>query len=133
MRERSTIAEATYEALRSAGQRGSHRILLYRCTNGCIVLDVLNLPQGVILHSPAYRQSPGVNQASSSPAGRSKNTSDGNRRWLAGTRFAADIDSLAIKCDHILDIALTKDDIRADLDAGHAEIRVSPTGERCPV
>jgi len=129
-RERSDIAAAVYRALRSKGELGSHRILSYRCPSRCLLVDVLNLPQGVIFHVPAYKLSPQVNDAASSPEGRAKNTSDGQRRWKAHTFFQEDCVNVSLNCDHVRQVVLEKVDIQKALDARHAEVVVLPTGER---
>ena len=129
-RERSDIAAAVYRALKSKGELRSHRILSYRCPSRCLLVDVLSLPQGVIFHVPAYKQSPKVSDATSSPEGRAKNTSDGQSRWVAHTFFAQDCINVSLNCDHVLQGVLDKADIQADLDARHAEVVVLPTGER---
>lgn len=121
-RERSDIAAAVYRALRSKGELSSHRILSYRCPSRCLLVDVLNLPQGVIFHVPAYKLSPQVNDAASSPEGRAKNTSDGQRRWNAHTFFQEDCVNVSLSCDHVRQVVLDKADIQKDLDARHAEV-----------
>ncbi len=130
-RERTALAESVYAALKATGKRASHRLALYRCPSGCVVLDVLNLPQGVIFHKPAYRLSPTMNATTSSAAGREKNTRDGDRRWKATTHFASECLNVTLNCDHLREVVLDKSEIQADLDARRAEVVVQVSGERC--
>lgn len=129
----SARADATYRALKSTGALKSHRLLTYRCPKRCMLLDVVNLPApvGLIVHSPRYRLSPGLNAASSSASGRAKNTEDGDNHWKAHTFPVRAMSRPLLTCDH-LRVPLEDVDFEADLEARHAEVVMLPTGERRP-
>ncbi|WP_028655964.1 hypothetical protein [Nocardioides sp. J54] len=129
--DRNALASRAYEALSKTGSRADHRLLVYRCKQrGCLLLDVIQLPQGVVLHRPAYRRSPQRNEATSNAVGRAKNTTDGDRRWKANTAFASSWGNAELVCDHIHDVVLEIEEIQAAVDAGHTEIRVAADGQR---
>lgn len=120
--QRTALASAAYEALKGAGRLRAHRLLTYRCARRCLLVDVLNFPQGVVFHTPGYKLSPSVNTDTSNASGRAKNTIDGARRWKAHTYFAQECVNVTANCDHVQNLVLEKDEIQADLDAGHAEV-----------
>ena len=119
--------------LKQKKRLNSHRILTYRCPSRCLLLDVLSFPQGVVFHQPAYKLPPAVNEATSSEAGRARNTDDGIRRWKPRTYFAEDCGNVSINCAHVHQLVIDKAGIEDDLDAGHTEIVLQATGERYPV
>lgn len=121
---------AAYAALQSRGKVYEHRLLAYRCEERCLLLDVLNFPQGVVFHSPGYKLSAGRNAATSTASGRSRNTTDGTRRWKSQTRFSASVENVQLACDHITARALARVEVQADLDAGHTEVIVIHDGQR---
>lgn len=126
--ERGTVAAAAYAALKATGKLSSHRLLTYRCERRCLLLDVINLPQGVVLHQPSYKLSPSINEVTSNESGRAKNTRDGARRWQAQTYFASEFINAALVCDHLQYRVIDRDDVQADLDAGHTEMVVTTEG-----
>lgn len=128
-RERNALAAAVYDALRATGKLSSHRLLSYRCPRRCLLLDVVNTPNGLILHRPRYKLSPQVNAESSNASGRSKNTEDGDRRWRANTGFVETWGNVPMSCDHVR-VTLNLDELQADLDARHAEVTLTSSGER---
>jgi len=130
--QRAALAAATYQALKQRRRLKSHRIITYRCPDRCLLLDVLNLPQGVVFHQPAYKLPPAVNAAASSTRGREKHTRDGDRRWQSWTYFAEDCTNVSTNCVHVHQVVLDKAEVKADLDAGHAEMVVDGAGERRP-
>ncbi len=131
-RERATTV---YAALKAAGKIKDHRVIAYRCATNrrCLLLDVLQIPGQVIVHSPAYRLSPSHNAADSSESGRATNTRDGNRRWNDHTYPAESAMNFVLNCDHVASVVLDKTDLQADVEAGHAAILVNPDGTRYPV
>ncbi|MGN7247093.1 hypothetical protein ACTHQ1_05080 [Janibacter anophelis] len=116
--ERSRAGAAAYAALKKSGKLASHRVMSYRCAHRCLLLDVMEFPEpvGLIFHLPRYRLSPAVNDETSSPEGRAKNTEDGDRRWKAHT--AAETFAAALNCDHLHHLSIRRERIQADLDAG---------------
>jgi hypothetical protein len=129
-RQRSAIASAAYQALKSTGALSSHRLIAYRCPRRCLLLDVINIPQGVILHRPSYKLSPSLNESSSNEAGRASNTTDGDRRWRQNTGFVSEWGNVPLNCDHVR-VTLELDAVQADVDTHHAEMVVMSSGERC--
>jgi hypothetical protein len=91
-----------------------------------LLADVLRLPQGVVVHTPAYKLSPAVNEASSSEGGRARNTRDGDRRWSARTFFIEDCANVTLNCDHIHQHVLELAEIAEHTAAGHTEVVVRP-------
>lgn len=128
-RDRNAQARAVYDALRTTGKVSSHRLLTYRCPRRCLLLDVVNTPDGLILHRPRYKLSPRLNAESSNESGRTKNTEDGDRRWTANTGFVESWGNVPLTCDH-LRVTLDLAELQHDLDARHAEITVRADGER---
>lgn len=123
--ERATLADSIYAALRSAGWLTSHRVLTYRCSQRCLLLDVVVTPQGTLLAFPRYKLSPALNAESSSESGRAKNTEDGDRRWRGRAFFAESVGNCPLNCDHVRAV-LELDRIDADLDAGRSEVTITP-------
>lgn len=130
--QRAALATAIYEALRTQGKLGSHRLVTYRCSRRCMLADVIGLPQGIVIHSPAYKLSPSENEAHSSESGRLSNTTDGVRRWKAHIYFLTEAANVGLTCDHVRQAILEPDDIRQDAQARHTEVVVRSDGERCP-
>ncbi len=131
-RQRTALATAAYEALKQAKRLSSHRLITYRCPRRCLLLDVLNLPQGVVLHQPAYKLPPAVNEAASSESGRVANTTDGRNHWQAQTFFAEDCANVSTNCPHVHQAVVDKTEIQADLDAGHTEVTIPRQGGAVP-
>lgn len=125
-RDRAAEADAVYKMAKSAGKLSSHRILTYRCQDRrCLLLDVLQLPAGLLVHQPRYKVAPKLNEASSNPEGRARNTEDGDRRWKGQTFLSADARGYSLHCDHITDHHLAQEVFDADLAAGRTEIVVT--------
>ncbi|CAN5831004.1 hypothetical protein BH24ACT3_BH24ACT3_11510 [soil metagenome] len=123
-------AEDLYAALTHTRQLSSHRLVAYRCSlprKRCLLLDVIETPAGRLLHFPRYKLPPGVNEATSSEAGRAANTEDGGHKWKGGTGFESAVaDSFEVHCDHVRAVVLTKAGIVADVGAGRREVTVHP-------
>jgi hypothetical protein len=128
-KQRAASAAATYRALKDTRKLSSHRIITYRCPDRCLLLDVLNLPAGVIFRQPGYKLPPAVNDATSSESGRAKHAGNGNS-WNPRTYFAEDCIYVSTDCAHVHQVVLDKTEIQADLDAGHCEMTVLADGER---
>lgn len=131
-KHRSAVAAATYQTLKKVGKLKSHRIITYRCPSRCLLLDVVNLPQGVLFHQPPYKLPPAVNEANSSDRGRRANTSDGDLRWIPQTYFANDCVNVSANCSHVHQVVVDKAEIQADIHSGHTEMMLDATGKRCP-
>lgn len=120
--ERTERAEAVYEALRVTGKLASHRVLSYRCaTRRCLLLDVLLLPDGIVVASPRYKVSEPLNRETSTDGGRRAHTTDGNRRWKASAYYAEDAANFTVNCDHVVHGIIDKHDVETDLEAGRRE------------
>lgn len=127
-----TDADELYRALESSGRLSKLRRLTYRCRAGrCLLLDAVETPLGIVVHQPPHKRSPALNEASSTPAGRTVNTSDGDRRWTAQTYWFA-TSALAripgatfLICDHVYGVpGLDPARFRADWDAGRTEVLI---------
>ena len=123
-RARVDAARAFYEMLHRRGELKSHRVLTYRCPQRCLLLDVLQTSQGLLVHSARYKLSATVNESSSSPSGRLNNTEDGGRHWKAHT-FPIDLAvNLTANCDHVRGLVIEVDTVRADVAAARREVIV---------
>ncbi len=116
-RARSALATSIYNALTSARKLADHRVLVYRCPKRCLLLDVLLLPDGLLIATPRYKLSPRVNEASSNEAGRRKHTEDGGRRWGAQAYFAQDAAGFSLNCDHVESHHLSQEAFELDMAA----------------
>lgn len=132
--DRRRAAEAAYGALRAQGKLGSHRVLAYRCSRRCLLLDVLMFPEplGVIVHQPRYKLSPTVNEASSSESGRAKNTEDGARRWRARYYSPDEMLNAALNCDHLQHVVIDRDRIVKDMSGQDRVIIISSADDAGP-
>jgi hypothetical protein len=119
--ERAVLATAVYRALKSTGKLASHRLLSYRCSRRCLLLDVLRFPAGVVYASPRYKLSPGVNDRASSASARAERTEDGDRHWRTRAYFAQDALNAPVTCDHVRS-SISKEEIDADLGSGATEV-----------
>ena len=121
------LAAAAYDATRKLGKLSSHRLLSYRCPRRCLLLDVAQFPApvGVVLHTPGYKRSPTVNEATSTAAGRAANTVDGDRRWKAHTFLPEQAINVTLACDHVESVLLDLETVQADLDARRREVTVT--------
>lgn len=126
--ERKRAGEAAYKALKTQGKLASHRLIAYRCSRRCLLIDVVQFPEpvGVIVHQPRYRLSPELNAASSSESGRAKNTEDGDRRWREQFMVPETMLNVTATCDHLAQIAVSKERMQRDVDAGLREVIVTP-------
>lgn len=130
-------AAQLYETLVDSGQLHSKRVwcLAYRCAqSGCEVLDVITLPDGVVIVGfPAYKTSPTETATTSSPEGRRNHTRDGDRHW---NRFAALMGSVSnpvLACDHLRSVRLPDSALAEDLAARRVLVRVRQDGSRYAV
>lgn len=123
--ERGKVADAIYEALRSTGRLPRQRALTYRCRNRarCLLLEVIPTPEGLLFHTPEYKLSRKLNEASSSESGRAKNTVDGQRHWRGHSFFEESAGNCPVNCDHVRD-AIELADVREDLTSGLKEITI---------
>jgi len=127
----SVDASAVYAALKATGRLRDQRIISYHCTTRhCLLLDVIQIPDQVVIHQPPYRLSPAVNTSTSNASGRAANTIDGERRWKAQTYDPSSAVNFTLTCDHLHQVVVDKADVQADIDAGHAAMIVGPGGER---
>ncbi len=132
MRDRTALAGSVYAALKRSQQLKSHRVIDYRCPQRCLLLDVLNLPQGALFHQTGYKLPPAVNDATSSASGRAKNTRDGKNHWEARTYFAEDCVNVSLDCAHVHQVVIDKTQVQADIDTGRVEMIVGADGDRRP-
>lgn len=120
--DRREIATATYEVLKVRGEVRSHRVLSYRCrARRCLLLDVLRVPQGLLVYVPPRKYSPARNR----PAPESvleRWTTDGDRHWTGVGAFARDMYLLALACDHAITSMPTRARVEADVAAGVGEV-----------
>ena len=139
-------AEALYRALLNGKQLTKQRRLTYRChAHRDLLLDAVETPVGVLIHHPVYKNSPDLNERTSSPSGRAANTRDGDRHWKARTVWfhehalswpddpqAPNPQILGVewKCDHITGLTMRAYEFQDDWAAGHAEILVRADGSR---
>lgn len=115
---RDLAAEHFYAMLEMRKQLKSHRVFTYRCPNQkrrCMLVNVLNTREGIIVHVPRYKLSPAVNAASSTEDGRAKNTEDGGHKWKTRTFFLESAINLECNCDHIRQRVVTIEQLQADL------------------
>lgn len=125
--ERTAAAEAFYAMLSQRGELKSHRVLSYRCPRRCLLADVLNTQQGLIVHQPRYKLSPALNSKTSNESGRRKNTEDGDRRWKARTYPIGLAANLTLACDHVpAHHVLELEQVHSDLAAKRREVIVTP-------
>lgn len=101
MDETKALATEIYGALKERGALNRHRIVEYRCRRGCLLLDVLATPAGTIVHHPAYKLSPKLNEQSSNASGRRAHTTDGNRHWQARTTGLEPGFDTDLNCPHV--------------------------------
>lgn len=128
MSERGELAEALYPKLVRVAGRLRLRRLTYRCRDRCLLLDVVQTPQGVLAHQKRYKFSEGLNETESSPSGRRANTTDGANHWNAQSYFLDDAGrswddavGLRIQCDHQA-LTLSWREFETDWAAGVAEV-----------
>lgn len=140
-RDTMTDAGELYRALVASGRLSGLRRLTYRCgPRGCLLLQAVETPLGVLLHQDRYKYSEGENLARSSEDGRRANTYDGGRHWreqsywlsTSALAWPDDVPAprLGVSCDHVLDHHVTAPEFRDDWQARHAEVRVRPDGSR---
>ena len=128
---RSELASDIYGALKSTGQLHRHRMVTYRCSHRCVLLEVVDGgAEGLIIGFPRYKTSPEQTEATSNESGRRKNTEDGYSRWKQQAGFAENVSRPLLSCDHLRSVPLEDDAIAADLAARHAEVVVRPDGSR---
>lgn len=131
-----TDAAELYRALLSSGRLSTLRRLTYRCrAGGCLLLDAVDTPLGIVMHQTRYKYSPEENARRSNAEGRAKNTEDGDRHWrprtyflaVSALRFADDPVSgygSEVTCDHVLGHLLTAPRFQRDWDAGGGVILI---------
>lgn len=105
--DEETTVRTAYETATRAHIRAA-LVVEYRCRRrGCLLLHIWRSPQGLMFYQPPYKNSPRLNDATSSASGRAKNTVDGARRWRSR---AGNLDrvrgwdvpmGLAVACDHV--------------------------------
>lgn len=122
---RADEANAFYAMLKKRGRLKAHRAVAYRCPKRCLLADVLTTAQGIIIHVPAYKLSPKVNEESSSASGRAANTTDGDRRWKAHTFPVEAAINVTCTCDHVHHFVLDVDTIEADVEARRGEVVIN--------
>jgi len=132
--ERTRFASGVYTALLAGGHLRSVKPLQYRCEHRCGLLDVFWTADGeLIVGFPRYKTSPATTEQTSTESGRQKNTEDGWRRWKRHAAFAESVSNPPLSCDHLHNVPMSDDAIRADLDARHAEVIVRRDGSRYAV
>ena len=113
---RSELADAVYAAVNSTGQLPVYRTLSYRCASRCLLLDIIDTPQGAIVHFPRFSRPPAANDARSSAEGRAANTEDGRNHWRARSAFLDDAGAqIELVCKHAQPLIDTAR-VRADLE-----------------
>lgn len=117
--DRSQLVNRFFEWLKAnPQQKKAVRAVSYHCeTEGCTLLEVYPLKQGVLFYQPAYKLSPAVNEEKSSAEGRTANTKDGERRWSEQCGHLEGALNLNLNCDHIEDYSLCRDTILGDVEA----------------
>lgn len=84
----------------------------------CVLAYVYNTPHGIIVHHPAYKISPELNERSSSESGRRVNTLDGDRHWKQRNYFLSQAANLTMNCRHvrheIVEVEHVKEAVRTD-------------------
>lgn len=122
---RTDEANAFYVMLKRRGSLKDHRAVSYRCPKRCLLVDVLTTAGGLIVHVPAYKLSPVVNEQSSSESGRATNTTDGDRRWKAHTFPVSAAINVTCTCDHLRNFVLDVSTIEADASARRGEVVIN--------
>lgn len=131
MRARQERAEKVYAALVKTKRTADHRVITYRCAQRrCLLVDVLQIPDEVIVYFPRYRRSPQKNPDSSSASARAQKTLDGDRRWIGHVAVLRHTINLTMNCDHVLGKVIDLSSVQADVDAGHAEVLIDAEGKR---
>lgn len=125
LQSRTDDANAFYAMLKKRGSLKDHRAVTYRCSKRCLLVDVLTTAQGLIIHVPAYKLSPAVNEQNSNASGRAANTTDGDRRWKGHTFPSAAAINVTLACDHLHHKLLEMDVIEADSAARRGEVVVN--------
>ena len=83
--QRRTDLAEEWELFRrlSATQRRRRTLAAYWCRHECPLATVFQSASGTLVHLRHYRLSPALNGATSTPAGRTRNTSNGIDKWNA--------------------------------------------------
>jgi len=125
------------------------RRIRYWCSDRCLLLDAVAVVDTILIHQKRYKHSDVVNQRRSSPAGRAKNTTDGDNHWKPSTYFIETsalnypndrpTPRLGVQCDHVgvtadgSVLTLSAPDFHADWQEGHSEIIMRRDGTRYAV
>lgn len=118
--------DVVYRALKATRWLSKQRSLIYLCRNRrrCLLLDVVQMPTGLLLHVPRYKLSTRLNEELSNESGRAANTEDGDNHWRDWTFYADQAaDFLTLTCDHVVKDTIAKADVLEDLHSGRREVR----------
>lgn len=102
MDSRQRSALSAYRKLADERAISRARLLSYRCTRGCLLLDVFETTEGPALYWPRHRRSPGAN-AQTSPEARATRTLDGDRNWIDRAELVSVMRHFdaELNCDHV--------------------------------
>ncbi len=81
--DRQSSIDRTYFGLRDLGLLSKVIVHRYQCKRGCQIAQAYSHGGRVFLSVRDYKYSRGMNEASSVPRAREKNTLDGDRHWPA--------------------------------------------------
>lgn len=109
---------AIWRLLWQERRMGAVALVEWRCPDRCLLAQAFQLPGRQVLVTTAYKLSPKVNEAGSTPTARALRTSDGDRRWRArgyDLQSLADADAgltqqhlgAVVNCAHVLERVLT--------------------------
>lgn len=121
--ERRSALNREWESFRTlTNSRRSKRILAsYWCrSHNCSLAVVLSSPLGPLVHLGRYHLSPALNEATSTAAGRARNTSNGSDRWNDRTLSLADV----AECDPASNVT-----VGIDLNCPHIRRRFISSAE----
>lgn len=106
---------ALYETMKKTGELTRNRLVSYRCSKGCLLLDVYQTPDGPAAYRPGFKYSPQANEATS-PAARLTRTTDGDRRWVANADMVLSPPlSYLLACNHVQQLTLEAVTVHTDL------------------
>ena len=114
-------AHAAYAALDEAGAVKQHRAVTYRCcARGCVLLDVLRVPAGLLLVWPDKRVGGRLRERHAVPMQPGAPTV----KWAADA-WPLGRSVVLVGCGHVT-ASLSADEVRADMAAGHGAVVVLP-------
>ena len=116
-----TTATVAYEALEAAGAVKQHRAVTYRCrARGCVMLDVLRVPHGLLVVRPASRVGQRLHERHAIPA---RPGAPVVKWWIEAWPLGRS--RLLVGCGHAT-AALAADVVALDMARGHGAVVVLP-------